>query len=445
MERKRVLILLLFLLTVLASCAPGHSGSNIITFVRNGQLWTIDPDGANAFAIVTQGAPVVGYNWSPTHRLLAFRVLDTDFAKTSTAQHLSADPVTGLIADAPSTMNTVGVDGGTPITLAFSSPQVRYSNAIWNTSGARLLYRQTSLGALASPTSALWWVSQNDQPGGIAAKTLPASYSIPSISSTDMAIGNSDQGVFTTTITGTNLHYLTHSPLAGHPLPASLERVLWQPEHNQPAILYATAVSSRQASSAPNVQLILRTSDGDTRTLATCACQQFAWSPDGNYILYSAGSSYTVVNLKNNSSFNLVGEDRSVPYWSPDSQFLLLDGPHTLRLVRIATGQPEILLSDTTHPDSSPSTAGSSSSLPASNALLQPVANNIWAADSRHFLFLTHDRLLWQGHALHAGKGLYTVAINITGQPQGSPVVVDTGNDTQAGWTYEDANTSFLF
>ena len=28
---------------------------------------------------------------------------------------------------------------------------------------------------------------------------------------------------------------------------------------------------------------------------------------------------------------------------------------------------------------------------------------------------------------------------------QGSPVLVDKGNDTQAGWTYQDANTSFLY
>ena len=28
---------------------------------------------------------------------------------------------------------------------------------------------------------------------------------------------------------------------------------------------------------------------------------------------------------------------------------------------------------------------------------------------------------------------------------QGAPVLVDAGNDTEAGWTYEDPNTSFLF
>jgi hypothetical protein len=82
--------------------------------------------------------------------------------------------------------------------------------------------------------------------------------------------------------------------------------------------------------------------------------------------------------------------------------------------------------------------------LPDRHALLQPVSNSLWAADSRHFLFLTHNRLRWQGHTLGTG-GLYAVTIDASGQPQGMPVVVDTGNDSQAGWTYEDANTSFLY
>jgi hypothetical protein len=52
---------------------------------------------------------------------------------------------------------------------------------------------------------------------------------------------------------------------------------------------------------------------------------------------------------------------------------------------------------------------------------------------------------LWQNKSLSSGKGLYTVAIDDHGQPQGTPVLVDAGNDTQAGWTYENPNTSFLF
>ncbi len=59
--------------------------------------------------------------------------------------------------------------------------------------------------------------------------------------------------------------------------------------------------------------------------------------------------------------------------------------------------------------------------------------------------FSYRNRLLWQGKNLDSGKGLYTVSIDRNGRVQGSPAVVDTGNDSQAGWTYEDPNTSFLF
>jgi len=46
---------------------------------------------------------------------------------------------------------------------------------------------------------------------------------------------------------------------------------------------------------------------------------------------------------------------------------------------------------------------------------------------------------------LGSGKGLYTVSIDSNGQPQGKPTIVDSGNDMQAGWTYEDPDTSFLY
>lgn len=443
MKQRYIVLLLLLLLACMTACTPGHSGSNIITFVRDGHLWTVDPDGANAFEIVAQATPVVGYSWSSTHQILAFRVLDADFVKTSAAKQLSVQPITGQIKDVPGTINTIGVDGGTPIITAFSSPSIFYSNPIWNAKGTHVLYRQTPQTQLRSSDEALWWVAQNDQPGGIAAKVLPASYSIPSLSSTDMVAGNSDHGLFTTTLAGTNIRYLTHEPLSGHPLPATLERVLWQPAHRNASLLYAIpAPSQAKAASSLTVQLILHTLDGQVTTLATCTCTQFAWSPDGNHVLYSTGSTYTVVNLNDHSSFNIAGEDSSVPYWSPDSQLLLLDGPHTLALVQIASHQQKILLSDTGSPSAPVQAAGTP---PAASALLQPVSNSLWGADSRHFLFLTRDRLFWQGHQLGSGKGLYTVSIDNAGQPQGAPTVVDTGNDTQAGWTYQDANTSFLY
>jgi Tol biopolymer transport system component len=444
MKRLQTVLLLLFLLANVAACSPGHLGGNTIAFIRNGQLWTIDPDGTNALDIVTMNVPVVSYAWSPDHRLITFRALDVDFAKTNAARHLVSNPLTGQVGDIPSTTNTIGVDGGTPITTAFSSPDVHYSSAMWNPTGTRLLYRQTATGASSNPMMAQWWVAQDDQPGGIAIKSLPISYSIPSISydtttQAQTAIGNSDAGVFTTTLAATNLTYLQHTPMAGHPLPASLERILWQPAHQHARFLYALPAANSQ--DTHRVQLVLRTLTGQTTTLATCDCIQFAWSPNGNQILYSTGSTDIVVNIRDHSSFTITGAADSVPYWSPDSQFLVLDGPHSLMLVQTANAHNSILLNDASNAwKNAPAT-----SLPAINALLQPVANSIWDADSRHFLFLTRQRLLWQGHQLNKGNGLYTVTIDNAGHPIGTPVAVDTGKDSQAGWTYEDPNTSFLY
>src|SRR5579872_6664382 len=105
MKRQRLSLIVLLLTTFLAACSPGHLGSNEIAFVRDGHLWTIDPDGANAFEIVAENTPVVGYAWSPTHQVLVYRSLDADFAKTTAAKSLRSNPSTGMLTDLPSTLN----------------------------------------------------------------------------------------------------------------------------------------------------------------------------------------------------------------------------------------------------------------------------------------------------------------------------------------------------
>ncbi len=448
MRQRHSILLLLLLCTSLAACSPGHLGNNVIAFIRDGHLWTSDPDGANAFEVVAQDNPVLGYTWSPTHQILSYRTLDTDFAKTSAAKHLATHPITGMVTDAPSTLNTIGVDGGTPISIAFSSPDVRYSNAMWNTNGTRLLYRETATSFSGNPANANWWISQNDQPGGIAVKSLPGSYSIPSLSyiiHNYLALGNSNAGLFTTALDGTHLHPLTHEPLPGHPLPASLERVLWQPGHQDRTLLYAsTTIASLQGPNdiSLSVQLVVQPLSGQTSTVTTCTCTQFAWSPNGNYIVYSTGTNDTIINMQTHSSFSFPVENGAVPYWSPDANFLLVDAPHSLTLVDITTKQQSLLLSIRQQKEN---TLPAQNNVPTTNALLQPVANSPWAADSRHFLFLTHDRLLWQGKPLLKGNGLYTTSIDNHAHPQSDPILADTGSDTQAGWTYQDPNTSFLY
>jgi len=476
---QKCLFLIVFplLMILLSSCSPGHLGGNEIAFVRDGQLWTIDPDGANAFDVISNGTPVIGYEWSPDHRSLAFRTLDSNFAETAAGRHLTSNSVTGLTNDVPSVLNTIGIDGGTPIPIATSSADIQHSNAWWNPTGNRLLYREEITTQIQNPGTQSWWVSQNDQPLDIARKLLPYTYSIPSLSTNNLAIGNSSQGVFSTTLAGTQFQFVNQYALPGHPLPAALERVLWQPAHQNPSVLYAIAtettgkvpssylcksesgivwsgdtcirpMDSLAASTksrltdttAMPIQLILRDPYGQTKTVATCSCTQFAWSPDGNYILFSTGTSYTILNTKDLSSFSVSGEVGSVPYWSPDSRFILLDGLHTLQLVYVANQRQQQLLNDLT------TASGTASSvLPDDRALLQPISNSIWAPDSRQFLVLTRNRLTWQGKNLKSGNGLYTVSIDDKGTVQGSPAVIDSGNVSQIGWTYEDPNTSFLF
>ena len=440
--RMHSLVCLIILLGwLLVSCSPGHLGGSEIAFVRGGHLWTIDPDGSNAFEVENDSTPVLGYAWSPSHEIFFYRTLDEKFAATPAGKQVRNDPVTGLAADAPSTLNTISIDGGSAIPIEFSNPGIAFSNAWWNTNSTRLLYREYVMGAIHTPVAVQWWISQSDQIAGIARKALPASSAIPSFSpNNSSAIGNSSTGVFSTKLDGSHLRYLIQPEPAGHPLPAALERFLWQPAHSNPAILYAV-LSASSASIPPTMQLIVRAMNGQTQVIAMCACNQFAWSPDGNSVLYSAGATFTVQNIAQHTTFSVKAEANSVPYWSPDSHFLLLDGQHTLQLINAQSEQQQILLGDDSPQSAAASVPGATTSI---NALLQPIANSLWAADSRHFVFVTRGRMLWQGTQLDK-QGLYTATINDEGQLQSKPALVDAGNDSQPGWSYEDANTSFVY
>ena len=446
--QRLLLVLLLLLTSLLVACSPGHVGGNEIAFLRDGHLWTMDPDGANAFEVVADSTPVIGYGWSPTHQILMYRTLDPDYTKTAAAHSLAMNPLTERIGDVPSSLNTIGIDGGSAVPILFSSKDVQESNAWWNAQGNRLVYREEPTTPHLTSNTVLWWISQNDQPGGIARKLLPSSFSIPSIATNNsLAIGNSFRGLYATAIDGSNLHFILASKLAGHPLPATIERVLLQPAHDNPLILYAISTSSVAASSFKSqplsVQLEVANLHGQITTLTTCTCLQFAWSPDGNSILYSNGSNYTVWHLGSQTSFSFNVEEGSIPYWSPNSHFLLFDGVHTLSLLNIGRQHLVTLLSDgATFNSNSSANASATNDI---NELLQPMSNSLWSTDSQHFLFTTRGRLIWQGKSLASGKGLYTIAINDAGQPQGLPAQADTGNDTQAGWTYENPDTSFLF
>lgn len=172
---------------------------------------------------------------------------------------------------------------------------------------------------------------------------------------------------------------------------------------------------------------------------ATCACTQFAWSPDGNAILYTTGTSFTILPLNQQQAFTFHADQESTPSWSPDGRFLLLNSPRSLVLIDVAHQHAQVLLSSPAN-----IAKGQLGNAADSKALLQPLPNSPWAADSQHFLFLTQQRLSWQGKRLAQGEGLYTVSLTPDGG-LGVPTLVATGAISQPGWTYQDPNTSFLF
>lgn len=445
MKYQRLMVVLLFLLVLLAACSQGYAGGNQIAFLHNGQLWRIDPDGSDAFEIATASTPIIGFAWSPSHEMFFYRTLDPTFAKTTAGKQLTGNSITGLFRDVPGELDTIGINGGSPIPIQFSNASVAYSNAWWTTNNSHLLYREEFTDAASTPFTVQWWLAQDDQPGGIARKLLPNTISIPSISTaSSLAIGSSTTGIFTTTLTGTDTHTVVSFQQPSQPLVASLERVIWQPDHSQAAFLYALPVSRSKTpivKGATRVQLVLHQMNGKTHVLATCACTQFAWSPNGAYIIFQEGPTFTMLNLARQTSFTFNAEVDSVPYWSPNSRFLLLDGSHTLQLIDVATSQQRVILSDAGQKALPKSSFGAATGV---NSLLQPVSNNLWASDSHQFAFLTRGRQFWQGKQL-PGQGLYTATINDQGQVQGSPLLVDAGNDTEVGWSFEDANTSFLY
>ncbi len=430
MKAFRLFFCLLLLCLNLAACAPGHSGDNLVAFVRAGQLWTSDPNGTNASAIVQQDQPVLSFSWSPTHQLLTFRTLDSSF---------STNQIPPNTPDLPSAIQTVGVDGGSPVTLIEGQKGFQHSNAFWSSDGNRLIYRESSYPN-TNPDAVLWWLSQNDQPSGIARHLLPSSLSLPSINTTQKRtlLSTPATGIYITDLTGQHLQSLLPGPLPGHPLSASLERALWQPATLNPAVLYATeALQHASNSDAPlKIHLVLHLSQHRERTLSTCTCTQFDWSPDGKSILTADGKTFTILDTTGQIRLTVQAEPQSIPSWSPDGRFLLLDSSQALSLVNLQNGQVQRLLG------SLPATEPTSPRYGV-NTLLQPTPNSPWSPDGHSFLFLTHGRTSWGKVKLN--EGLFTASLDANGRIQHLPVMIAQGKITQMGWSYQAAESSFLY
>jgi hypothetical protein len=282
-------------------------------------------------------------------------------------------------------------------------------------------------------------LSQADQPAGIARKDLPASAVLPAVNSDGSQIASIDaQGRVLLGQPGkapqtAATDALTLLPGSNYPA-----RPLWQPGTG--ALLYATA-----GPNPTDATLLLRSSGGATHPLATVAnLQQYAWSPDGHWLLARTTSDYRLYSPAGDedAAWN-DSASVSLAFWSPDSRFLLILEPDGASLVNVATRRQLPLLNAALPLPPAPTAD--------QRAVLRPATNSPWKPDSSVLLFTAAQGSAWGAQpdralpaASGSGDGLYATALDPkSGAPQ-FPTLLDWGEHQSVAWSTLDPNCAFL-
>jgi hypothetical protein len=417
---------------IFGACSPGHTGGNEIGFLRGGALWEIDPDGSNLHQIASDH--IAGFSWSPDHHQIVLRTA-------------SGGPPAGThpygLGDLKSELGVTSVDGGNIIQITPPDSGLARSDAWWNASGNRLLYREEQAGSDGQLAAPRWKLSQADQPAGIARKDLPASVVPPAVNSDGSLVASIDaSGRLLVGAPGSQTSVVATGALTALPgSPGYPARPLWQP--NTGALLYAVA----SAGPAPDVTtLILRTSSGSTRALLAVAnLQQYAWSPDGQTLLVRTASEYRLYSASGAERFTWNDTNAaSLPFWSPDSRWLLIVEPGSVTLVNITAHQRQTLLSGTF---ALPAPPGDSALAP----FLRPATSSPWNRDSSALLLTSDGQGTWEAQpnkplptASGSGNGLYLVTLGQQNSAPQFPTLIDWGEHQSVAWTTLDPNCAFL-
>jgi hypothetical protein len=430
-SRWTTLLLLAALISLmLGACSPGHVGGNEIGFLRGGTLWAIDPDGSNLHQIA--GGQIIGFSWSPDHHQVVLRMPDG-------ASPASPQPFG--FGDLKSDLGVTSIDGGNIIQITPPNSGLLRSDAWWDASSNRLLYREEQTGPNNEPTTPQWKLSQDDQPAGIARKDLPASAALPAVNSDGSLIASvSANGQVLVGPPGGATQVMATNALTLLPgTPAYPARPLWQPGTG--ALLYAVA----SAGPTPDVTtLVLRTSSGIVQPLLTIEnLQQYAWSPDGQTLLVRTASEYRLYSASGKERFAWSDSSASsLPFWSPNSRFLLILEPDQATLVNVAAQQEATLLQGAFVLPPAPGSGQAE--------FLRLATSSPWRADSTAFLLTGNKQSTWSlkpeqslPTASGSGDGLYLVGIHSSGAPQ-FPSLVDWGEHQSIAWTTLDPNCAFL-
>jgi Tol biopolymer transport system component len=422
--RKAGLLSLAFccLATLLAACSV-QPGGDLLAFVREGRLIVIAPDGSNLREIAT--GDIVGGAWSPDHHQLVFRAGKPAFA---VAANLKPGDTRGN-PDAVGDLYIASVSGGAPLRISPDATVFARSDGWWNPDGNRLLYREEYS---APQTVPVYFVSQSDQPVGIARKAVADIVSIPVLSADGSQVAGIDAtGNLRIGTPGQTGKIMAKGLLLALPGTQRPARVLWQP-HAQ-ALLYPTA-------SPGGTTLVLRNLTGGARTIGTVSKMiDMAFSPDGNHLLIRTPQYFQLwsVGDATQPAWHVQEADPlALPWWSPDGSRLLLQDNVGWRLVDVATGKLTTLLASTPDAPShiTPTTRW------------YPAPASPWSPDGTRLVFASIASAKWLGQAVPTPEGAAGIyAARISGAPSSEkPLLLASGKVRAPTWSYLDPSTVFL-
>lgn len=409
-------------LTALAGCGF-HPGGDQIAYLSGDQLWVVNPDGSLPRQLTPR--QTLSFAWSPDHHELVFRY-------AAGAGSALPPGATWAAAETVSELGVTSISGGTPTQITPPAHGLARSDAWWNPQGNRLLYREYTPGA--GLIASIYIESQNDQPVGIARKTVVGAATLPALSpdGAQVAVIDPDGAVRLGPATqlGAILAQgaLLRLSVAGQSLPA---RLLWQPSHN--ALLYP---AQGQNGVALNL-LDLSTHKSRTLTVAM-NLRDAAFSPNGALLLLDQTSDFAVTPVSGQGARAVIpkSDPLTQAFWSPDGRWLLVEDRSGARLIRTSDWSVQGRLSYA-QPLTEPTTDDTTP--------WRPAASSPWSADSSAFTFAS-GAASWQGRPLPApggASGLYVEQVT-SSATQGAPTLIASGPITAPSWSYPDPSTTLL-